>query len=351
MKSKISQTPQVSVIIPAFNAAAFLGRSIESVLLQTYSYYELIVINDGSTDNTTEVIRQFSREIVAGCQENLGPSAARNLGVRLAKGQLIAFLDADDYWLPDFLSSCVDFLNRHPEISAVNTGQKIITGTGEDIINPPILRSKTESSAERILTDFFRFWAEQDHIRTGSCLIRKQVLDQAGPMREDLPIGEDLEYWGYLATFGRWGFIPQILWVCDSALCSAAQGWLAKYRKRGQVCPTIENWQRRIVQNLRSNDLEGFRIVRGRVAQTFAYIKLLGGDVRGARDITRRYGQDFPVNPVSRLLRLIAPKGTTVWSAISMVLLFREACKGWRLNRSPHKILGGYKAASQCSKA
>jgi hypothetical protein len=331
MKSKTPKTPLVSVIIPAFNSGDFIGRSIKSVLNQTYPHYELIVIDDGSSDNTAEVIGGISSGIVYGRQENLGPSAARNHGVRLARGEFIAFLDSDDYWLPAFLSICVDFLNRHPEASQVSTGQRILTMRGEHVINPPILRNCAVDIGESVLGDFFRFWAEQDHIRTGSCLISKQVIDQAGPMREDLRMGEDLEYWGYLSTFGRWGFTPQVLWVGDPAPCAVGRGWLARNRTRWRTCPSVESWQKRIVQRLGTDDWEGFRSVCGRMAQTFAYGKLLGGDVLGARDITQRYGKDFPNNSVSRCLNTFAPKGLIFWNALSLVLLMREASKGWRL--------------------
>jgi hypothetical protein len=327
MSPNRSQTSFVSVIIPAFNSARVLIRSIESVLCQTYSQYELIVIDDGSTDNTAEVIRQFSCEIVYRRQENLGPSAARNHGVRLAKGDSIAFLDADDFWMPDFLCSCADFLNRYPETSAVSTGQKILLAGGEEIINPVILENGIADQTEMVLSDFYQFWAEHDHVRTGSCMIRKEVMDRAGLMREDLRAAEDLEYWGYLATFGNWGFIPRVLWAGDLAACAAGEGRFAKNRKRWHACPTVEDWQKRVLPRLRGTDWVGFRIVRGRVAQTFAYAKLLAGSFREARHVVQHYGQDFPANSVAQLLNWLGPKHLTFWKAAYFILILREMGK------------------------
>ncbi len=334
----------VSVIIPAFNAAICLGRCLESVFQQTHSGYEIIVIDDGSTDNTADIILKYADRIKSALQENQGPSAARNHGVRLAKGEFVAFLDADDYWLPDFLCRGLEFFEQYPKAAAVSTGQKIITwkgDKGEVHINPPLLRVDQAKQDARLLFDFFPFWAAQDHIRTGSCLLRKSLVDLAGPMREDLRIGEDLEYWGYLATFGAWGFIPEILWVGDGAPNAATQGWLTKYQQRRKMCPAVEDWQQRLAPRLRGVDQEGFRVVRGRVAQTFAYAKLLGGDIRGARYIAQRYGPDFPLNLVSRLFRLFAAKGLPTWRFMSLILLCREAVKGWRLQRSHYRTQSG----------
>jgi glycosyltransferase involved in cell wall biosynthesis len=326
--------PLISVIIPAFNAAICLEHCLESVFRQTQAHREIIVIDDGSTDSTAEILRKYSDRITYAAQENRGPSAARNHGLRLARGDFVAFLDADDYWLPDFLSRCLRFFDQYPEAAAVSTGQKIITWRGETEINPPLLRDNLEKQDAWLLTEFFHFWAEQDHIRTGSCLLRKALVDQAGYLREDLRLAEDLEYWGYLATFGTWGFIPEVLWVGDSARCAAAQGWLTKNRQRRQSCSTIEDWQQRIIPRLRTVDREGFRVMRGRLAQTFTYAKLLGGDIPGARFIAQRYGPDFPRNAVAQLFRWLAPKGLTTWRSMALVLRIHETIKDWRLQRA-----------------
>ncbi len=105
----------ISVIIPVYNGAKFIKDAIESVLAQTYRDYEIIVVNDGSTDNTEEVLRPYIEKGVVRYfyQENQGVSAARNKGIKEARGEYIAFLDADDVWLPEFLmsifSTCSDF--------------------------------------------------------------------------------------------------------------------------------------------------------------------------------------------------------------------------------------------------
>jgi len=101
-----SQGPLVSVIIPAYNAAVFIGETLTSVFNQSYSNYEVIVVNDGSTDTAEleKVLAPFRGRLVYLEQENKGPSAARNSAIGKARGEFVAFLDSDDTWLPDYLA-------------------------------------------------------------------------------------------------------------------------------------------------------------------------------------------------------------------------------------------------------
>jgi glycosyltransferase involved in cell wall biosynthesis len=112
--------PRVSVIIPTYNRRAYLQEAIDSVLAQTYTDYEVIVIDDGSTDGTGEALRaRYGERIYYEWQENQGESVARNRGIALAQGEYIAFLDSDDLWLPEKVEKQVAFLDEHPETRAV----------------------------------------------------------------------------------------------------------------------------------------------------------------------------------------------------------------------------------------
>jgi len=119
--------PGVSVIVPVYNCAGSLPRCIESALSQDPAPSEVIVVNDGSTDNVREVAAGYGNRIVYLEQANQGQGAARNAGLRVASGRYVAFLDSDDYWLPGFIRACVSFLEAHPEAIAVSTGQRIKT--------------------------------------------------------------------------------------------------------------------------------------------------------------------------------------------------------------------------------
>jgi glycosyltransferase involved in cell wall biosynthesis len=111
----------VSVVIPAYNSASFISETIESVLSQTYKDYEIIVVNDGSpdTENLEKVLAAYKQKIVYLKQENRGPSAARNSGIRIAKGEFIAFLDSDDIWLEEFLEEQIKFLQSQSQYEFV----------------------------------------------------------------------------------------------------------------------------------------------------------------------------------------------------------------------------------------
>jgi glycosyltransferase involved in cell wall biosynthesis len=116
----------ISVIIPAYNAANTIIRCIESVYSQTYDEIEIIIVNDGSTDNTVKIVQHFKKEhkkenLYIYTQENGGPSKARNNGIRFASGDWVAFLDADDCWLPDKLERQIIFSKENPEFSLIGT--------------------------------------------------------------------------------------------------------------------------------------------------------------------------------------------------------------------------------------
>lgn len=113
--------PLVSVIIPTYNRVDVILRTIRSVKQQTFEDYEIIVVDDGSTDNTVEVIKDFDRQIRLIRQENQGVSVARNNGVKASKGKYIAFLDSDDEWYPLYLEACIAFLNNNLDEHVVHT--------------------------------------------------------------------------------------------------------------------------------------------------------------------------------------------------------------------------------------
>ncbi|MER2528085.1 MAG: glycosyltransferase family A protein [Candidatus Competibacter denitrificans] len=321
----------VSVIIPAYNTEKSLSKVIDSAIAQMIPA-EIIVINDGSTDKTSEVARFYRNHIYYLEQTNQGQGAARNAGIRAAQGEFIAFLDADDYWLPGFLERCVYFLNQHPEVIAVNTGFIVRDADGNETIFPKALHGPSRITTPLVLNNFFSFWAEQDHVRTGTVLIRKSIIDQAGDQRADLRVSQDLEYWGYLATFGPWGFIPEPLWVGNSR-AAAASGWLRKYHQRRKLCPTVELWEKRIVPRLQPEDRTAFNVVRGRVAAGYAQNKILGGASGEARHIVEKYGETMPNNWLTALLRTGARYGAIGWQLACWLVKLKETTKALGLNR------------------
>ena len=131
LSAKKERAPRVSVVIPSFNRAGMIEEAIGSVLAQTYENFELIVIDDGSTDNTPLVLENYGNRVLSYRQRNGGVSAARNKGIESATGSLIAFLDSDDLWLPEKLACQVDFFDTHPDAMICQTEETWIKKSGQ----------------------------------------------------------------------------------------------------------------------------------------------------------------------------------------------------------------------------
>lgn len=319
--------PLVSIVIPAHNAETSLARTIDSVLIQKYASLEVIVVDDGSEDKTLDVAQAYGSKIRVAEQQNQGQGSARNHGIRLASGELIAFLDSDDYWKPGFLDVCVSFLQSHPTAVAVNTGSTFVMRDGSQS-NHPVLSVEDQNDLQpRILDNFFSFWAQYDHVRTGTCLMRTDVVRATGGQCEDLRISQDLEFWGMLGTKGEWGFIPEPYWVGDSRVVSKNSGFQKKYSQRRRLCPTVEQWERRLKDEITSSNRLDYEKVRGRVAAGYMYAKIVAGDFDGARHIMKSYGNTMPDSLVHKVLSMASKFGNVGWRIGAKTIALRERLK------------------------
>ena len=135
-----SYNPLVSIILPTYNRASFLPEAFEAIKKQSFEDWELIVVDDGSTDNTRELVKNFashvSQKVQYIYQENQGPAAARNKGLNYAKGKYIAFYDSDDIWLSNYLKVCVNALENYKEIDWIFTACRLIKMSSGEIVNP-----------------------------------------------------------------------------------------------------------------------------------------------------------------------------------------------------------------------
>lgn len=324
----------VTVIIPAYNAEVCLQRCLMSVFDQEYPPEQVIVVNDGSTDNTKKIVDGYANRIEYFEQENQGPGASRNTGLKAARGAYVAFLDADDYWLPAFLSKCVRFLEKHLDAVAVSTGQvHRLWGHGE-VILPPLLQNLNCPKEAVIIENFFSFWAQQNHIVTGSSLIRRRIMETAGYQRTDFRMCEDLEYWGYLATFGKWGFIPEVLWIGDPMPAAASHGWIKRHEKRWHNLPNIDDWQSRIRPRLKREDIEGFEKVKERVALSLVHQNILAGNLRKAKAIFLVLDREHSHSMIFRILEFANRFGSLGWYAACQLIQVRERLKAMGISLS-----------------
>ncbi|MDD2388677.1 MAG: glycosyltransferase [Desulfobacterales bacterium] len=180
------KTPKVSVIIPTYNRARLLEEAIDSVLSQTFTGYELIVVDDGSTDDTGEVLASCEDRIRVIRQNNQGVSSARNAGIASASGDLITFLDSDDLWLPDKLIRQVEFFQQTPDALICQT-EEIWIRNGIRV-NP---KKRHRKRSGMIFEPSLKLCL----VSPSAVMIRRSLFDKVGIFDEDLPACEDYDLW------------------------------------------------------------------------------------------------------------------------------------------------------------
>ena len=312
----------VSVIIPTFNAALLIERTLRSVANQNGNHdIEIIIVDDASTDNTLEIIQKLTIPFVKILKQdsNRGPAAARNRGLAAATGEFCAFLDGDDYWEPAFLNKTVAFMTNHPVAIAVSVMQRHKTFNGKNSIVP------AQSSIQRavLLDDFYDFWAKYNHVCTGSALIRTNIAKMTNGQREDLRVCEDLEFWALLATYGPWGFIPEVLFTSDGGIITQKDGWLAKARKRWASAVPIDIWSQRIVQHLPEKLKASFPRAQARIARGLAYSMIMDKRYELARQDVLKCGALFPKKHLNSLFTFCS-RSRCLWFLFATSLRIRE---------------------------
>lgn len=313
----------ISVIIPVYNASLLLNRCLDSIFRQKTQYtYEVILVDDGSTDNSVELIKaRTETNIRLFQQRNAGPAVARNKGVELAQGRYVCYIDADDYWEDTFFEKTVGFLEEHKECIAVSVGQRHLTVSGDHIVPNCI----NEYNKAIVLDDFFSFWAEWIHVCTGSIMIRSEYAIKTGGQRMELRITEDLEYWALLATYGKFGMIPEVLFTSDGTdLIMDNASWLKKMEVRWNNAPSIADWEKRIIaaKPELKND-EGYKCARGRISRNLTYCQLLSGRLSLSRHEALEYGRYFTKDVIGRLMNM-AKYTLITWWMLTKFLRYRE---------------------------
>lgn len=199
-----NENPKISVIIPAYNRAYCLEETIDSVLTQTYRDYELIVVDDGSTDNTESLIKGRQGIKYLRIVQNSGVSAARNLGIRNARGSYICFLDSDDLWIKIKLERQALVMERDPSLAACYTDE-IWVRNG--------VRVNSGNRHKKYSGRIFSYCLPLCIISSSSVMIRAEIIREIGWFDETLPACEDYDYWLRLTARFETLFLPQKLIV------------------------------------------------------------------------------------------------------------------------------------------
>ncbi len=182
------RNPLISVITPTYNRADFIGEAVESVLAQTYPHFELLIVDDGSTDNTPEVLQRFNEDerVRLFRQENQGQSIARNVALAEAKGDFICFLDSDNYWPREKLEQQLRIFEQSPEVDVLYGDNVIINETGEETSRKNMARHSGRIAAQMI---------RDNCVAMNTTMARRRCFDEMGGMSGKRRVADDYDLW------------------------------------------------------------------------------------------------------------------------------------------------------------
>jgi glycosyltransferase involved in cell wall biosynthesis len=232
----------VSVVIPTYNIGKLVARAIDSVLAQTHQPDEIIVVDDGSTDDTADVIKSYGPKVKYIYQDNLGLAGARNTGIKAATCEWVAFLDGDDEWLPDNLRLHLEVLKRNQDLvwSAGNFDNFL---AGENRRRPYVRPEKGLKllGGKDYFDDFFDAYMNDAAGNANTMVIKRQILHEAGLFRQELPFAEDTDMWFRMAM--QWpqiGFVPQPVAVYHLHRPGSLMDFTQSTKRLEVICDIVE---------------------------------------------------------------------------------------------------------------
>ena len=276
--------PAVSVVMPAYNAGAYIGEALDSILAQRVDDIEIVVVDDGSSDGTVEVARSRGVPVRVVTQPNQGSAVARNRALDEARAPLVAFLDADDVWLPGKLDAQLRALGRDPSLGGVFSAWHVWTPDAAGTYTRPPADDATPADAfdESESGWLYHHLLMTSVILTSSLVLRREVIDAVGRFRTDLRRGQDYDYWLRLSRVARIGKLARryVLYrMHDASVASLhpdrnyeleiVEDALARYGAAGPDGATA--------------DADRLRARRASLAHGFAYRQFWRGNMRRAR--------------------------------------------------------------------
>lgn len=203
-RARPKPAPAVTVVVPTYNRVSLVGASLDSIARQTFRDFEVMVVDDGSSDNTKELIASRKEPIRYLWQHNQGPAAARNHALRLVRSEFVAFLDSDDLWLPTFLERTIGWLREHPEDALVFTDFRSIRASGKPMHGHRKRPYGGDVTARLFASTF---------ICTPAVVVRSAVIRDAGGFDERMSHCEDYDLWLRLSLKHRFGLIEEPLFL------------------------------------------------------------------------------------------------------------------------------------------
>lgn len=202
----MSNKPFISVVIPLYNKQNYIHETIVSVLEQKYNNFELIIVDDGSTDNSAKIVKGFlDSRLKYVYKKNQGVSAARNKGIELAKYDLIAFLDADDLWESNYLETIIELYIDYPEASFYGTSYFFKLGENGSL-KTPVTSLKKPKKCSGLIDNYFQASLLDPFHPTSGIVIRKEVFEKVGYFLVGQKLAEDLDMWTRIALKYKMAF-------------------------------------------------------------------------------------------------------------------------------------------------
>ncbi|KKG09440.1 glycosyltransferase family 2 protein [Methanosarcina sp. 2.H.A.1B.4] len=276
--------PLISVVIPLYNKEPYIDRAINSVLNQTFQEFEVIIVDDGSTDKSAGVVKSFlDCRVRLIQQENAGVSAARNKGIEEAKSDIIAFLDADDEWMPTFLETIINLRQKYPKAGIYATAyswfdsNKVITPKHHGI---------PSASWEGIIENYFSIVSKRSlPVSASSVAIPKKILFEIGMFQPGLWKGEDQDVWGKIALKYHIAYSSTVgsIYYLDATNRSCGRKRLA------QEIPFIEIARLQIInRNVNQEQIKDLKLYVGNLEFEFAIHNVLSGNYNQSMMLFRK---------------------------------------------------------------
>jgi glycosyltransferase involved in cell wall biosynthesis len=323
---------KVTAIITAYNSAYYIERCIKSILNQKNESCDVIVIDDGSTDNTEEVIKPYLDRIIYLRQPtNRGPAVGRTIGMKNAKTEFISFLDADDYWHENFAGELKNFLLQHTEVVAITSGYVQKNYKGIDIVGPTLDATDNQHYKNgNVCPNFFEFIAKYRPALNGT-MMKTEIALKTGGQREDLRLTQDLEYFCYLGTFGKWAFTPSNLYITDEQILKPAER-LKKFKRRFSFFRNmdVKIWTKRIIPALKDQrSIDAFNEYLKYIISLIAVSKIYTLAVKDSYSFVKKYREQITPEGWGKAIHLGLKSGSVFWPVFCVLFKFREILKAY----------------------
>lgn len=277
---------KVSVIIPVYNGAATIGRALASVFAQTFADYEVVVVNDGSTDDTASVLAGYGDRIRVVTQANRGLPAARNSGIRASSGEYVAFIDDDDEWLPQMLERCAAVLDQDPDCGMVYAGALKVDLAGRQMPDQSTENEDIDSPTMEQMLE--RPWV----VVPSRVMVRRAILERCGGFEERCAVAcEDVFFLLRARECGYFRRVPELL------VRKATRPLYPKALKREQACELLVRLVREHYGASADGFIREYRRSRVKVMKHMARMLMQEGRRADARKCLSRVIYYQPASP------------------------------------------------------